>query len=322
MTESLYAAGGFYRRDAGPAAHFRTSVHVSDVFTDGILRLAAHVDDALGRPATFDLVDVGAGRGEFLTRVLARVGVVAPQLATRLRLVGVEVAQRPEGLADAIEWTARIPQCTGLLVANEWLDNIPIDVVVQTADGPRLLQVDDSGAERVGPPPTSRDAEWLSTWWPATDDARAEVGTDRDDAWAHAVSRVQQGVALAIDYGVRQPQLPALGTLTGFRGGRQVTPVPDASCDLTAHVQVDALAAAGARVAATPPLVTTQAEALTRLGVRPARPVPGDAHLDPRAYLTALAAVTSADALFAADGLGAFAWIVQPVGVPADTLLR
>ena len=52
-----------------------------------------------------------------------------------------------------------------------------------------------------------------------------------------------------VDYGHARADRPAAGTLTGYREGRQVAPVPDGSCDLTAHVAMDSL---GARRAGRP----------------------------------------------------------------------
>src|SRR5690606_25418497 len=83
MTTALYGAGGFYTRPGpGPAAHFRTSAHASPRFAEALLRLLAQVDQALGKPDPLDLVDVGAGRGELLSALLA---AAPPELAARLR---------------------------------------------------------------------------------------------------------------------------------------------------------------------------------------------------------------------------------------------
>src|SRR5262249_62244441 len=79
--------------------------------------------------------------------------------------------------------------------------------------------------------------------------SRAEVGAPRDAAWADAVRAVTRGLALAVDYGHLANGRPAFGSLTGFRDGRQVPPVPDGSCDLTAHVAIDSVAAAGVAAA-------------------------------------------------------------------------
>lgn len=64
MDRALYGPGGFFVAGAGPAGHFRTSVHASPAFARALLRVVEHVDAALGRPSRLDVVDVGAGRGE------------------------------------------------------------------------------------------------------------------------------------------------------------------------------------------------------------------------------------------------------------------
>src|SRR5437773_11434940 len=67
MYTALYGPDGFYTRPGpGPVAHFRTSAHASPVFAGSLTRLVGRVDEALGHPSSFDLVDMGAGRGELL----------------------------------------------------------------------------------------------------------------------------------------------------------------------------------------------------------------------------------------------------------------
>ncbi|NEC47897.1 hypothetical protein G3I18_04800, partial [Actinospica acidiphila] len=69
--EALYGPDGFYRRPgAGPAGHFRTSVHASPLYARSVARLLGRVDEALGRPPALDFVDMAAGRGELVTGVL------------------------------------------------------------------------------------------------------------------------------------------------------------------------------------------------------------------------------------------------------------
>jgi hypothetical protein len=112
-----------------------------------------------------------------------------------------------------------------------------------------------------------------------------------------------------VDYAHTADTRPPFGTLTGFRGGRETTPVPDGSRDLTAHVALDACALPGGRVLA-------QHEALRALGVTGARPPLTLASTDPAAYVRALASAGEAAELTAAGGLGDFGWLVQPVAVP------
>ncbi|MEU0008165.1 SAM-dependent methyltransferase [Streptomyces sp. NPDC006314] len=242
---ALYGPGGFYRRPEGPAGHFRTSVHASTLFARAVARLLCRVDEALGRPAVLDFVDMGAGRGELVAGVLA---ALPADVAARARGYAVELADRPAGLDARITWLSEPPDAiTGLLFANEWLDNVPVDVAeVDSAGVPRLVLVAQDGSERLGEPVTGADAEWLARWWPlpAEQGLRAEIGLPRDRAWASAVGRVVRGLAVAVDYGHTVDTRPPFGTLTGFREGRETAPVPDGSCDITAHVALDACAAA------------------------------------------------------------------------------
>jgi SAM-dependent MidA family methyltransferase len=176
----------------------------------------------------------------------------------------------------------------------------------------RYVLVDEAGAERLGPPVEPADAAWLAGWW--WPDPRAEIGAPRDAAWAAAVGCLTDGLALTVDYGHCRAARPAFGTLTGFRGGRQVLPVPDGSCDLTAHVAWDSVAAAGAAVSGVPPTILTQREALRALGVDGARPPLSQATSDPAGYVRALAAAGAAAELTEPAGLGGHFWLVQPIG--------
>ncbi|MFF1368688.1 SAM-dependent methyltransferase [Streptomyces virginiae] len=304
MEAALYGPDGFYVRPGGPgpAGHFRTSVHASALYAAAVARLLEWLDAELGHPAELDLVDVGAGRGELLAGVLA---ALEPGTAARVRPYAVERAERPAGLDPRIRWVAAPPEgTTGLLFANEWLDNVPLEIA---EDGHYVLVAPD-GTERVGDPLDGADRAWLERWWPGG--GRAEIGRARDEAWAAATGTLERGLAVAVDYAHTRGARPPYGTLTGFRGGREVPPVPDGSCDVTAHVALDSCAGPGS-------LLLTQREALAALGVSGARPPLALASTDPVAYVRALSAAGEAAELTDRAGLGAFGWLVQPVGVPA-----
>ncbi|WP_203921701.1 SAM-dependent methyltransferase [Rugosimonospora africana] len=307
MERALYGPDGFFVSANRPADHFRTSVHASPLFAGALAGLLSRLDEAMGTPDALDVVDVGAGRGELL-RALAE--TVPDGLRERLRLTAVELAPRPADLPPAVSWSATVPAgVRGLLIATEWLDNVPVDLAELDGTGvARYVEVDDS----LGDPVSDVDAEWLDRWWPLAPGHRAEIGVPREDAWRAAMSTVEHGWALTVDYGHLAAERPPLGTLTGFRAGRQVHPVPDGSCDLTAHVAVDALAAA------TPGTATliTQRDALRRLGVSGARPPLALASTDPTGYLRALARAGQAAELTDPAGLGSHFWLLSPVGVP------
>jgi SAM-dependent MidA family methyltransferase len=310
MTAGLYGPGGFFTGGGGgPSQHFRTSVHASPLFAGALLRLVERVDAALGHPKTFDVVDVGAGRGELLATLRAQ---LPEGLAERARLTAVEVAPRPAGLDPEIAWRRDVPEgIAGLLVATEWLDNVPLDVADLDDHGRlRLVLVDPAtGKETLGGPPDAADLFWLSRWWPRP--GRAEIGWPRDTAWADAVRCVRRGCALAVDYGHLRDERPALGTLTGYRGGRQVPPVPDGSCDVTAHVAIDS----AARAAGTPYEMVSQRKALKALGIDGARPPLDLARSDPAGYLRALSAAGAAAELTDPAGLGGHWWLLHRINL-------
>ncbi|MFZ4240478.1 SAM-dependent methyltransferase [Streptomyces murinus] len=316
--EALYGPAGFYRRPEGPAGHFRTSVHASRLFAGAVAELLQRVDTALGRPAALDFVDMAAGRGELVAGVLA---ALPREVAARVRPYAVEIAGRPGGLDERVAWRGEPPaEITGLLFANEWLDNVPVDVAETDPAGvPRYVLVGDDGTERLGDPVTGADADWLARWWPlgAEEGARAEIGLPRDRAWAAVAGRVAHGLAVAVDYAHTADARPPFGTLTGFRAGRETTPVPDGTCDLTAHVALDACAAADGRPA--PARLLTQRAALGALGVSGGRPPLALAATDPATYVRALASAGEAAELTARGGLGDFGWLLRAVDI-ADPL--
>ncbi|HEX6247323.1 MAG TPA: SAM-dependent methyltransferase [Nocardioidaceae bacterium] len=302
---ALYGPGGFFRREA-PAAHFRTSVHASALFARAVVELA--------RRAGLDtIVDVGAGRGELLRE--------AHRVDPSLTLLGVEVAARPDDLPEAIAWTSALPESVdGLVVANEWLDNIPCHVVeVDDRGTPRVVHVDPTtGRETLGAAVTDRSVPasvgaWCDRWWPLRGTApgtRAEVGTTRDEAWADVVRRVTRGLAVAVDYGHTAQDRPPFGSLRSYRAGREVDVIPNGSRDVTAHVAVDAVAA---RVDG---VVVRQREALQQLGVSGRRPDLDLATTDPQGYLRALSEAGEAAELADPVGLGGFWWVVTARNVP------
>jgi SAM-dependent MidA family methyltransferase len=290
-SEALYGPEGFFRRER-PGDHFRTSAHVSRLFAEALLEL-------LHRTGLHAVTDIGAGGGELLTHLHA----LAPG---QLDLLGIDLAPRPDGLPAEVRWQEEFRgQLDGLVVANEWLDNIPCDVVeVDDAGVPRYVHVDpETGAEVMGGPCVE---PWLRRWWPLSEPGtRAEVGWARDRAWADVVRRLRHGVAVAIDYGHTSESRPPLGSLASYQRGHQVPVVPDGSRDITAHVAVDSLD--GQR--------TRQREALRALGVDASRPPAEQARSDPGGYVAALSRASEAAELTQTGGLGDFWWVVVARGV-------
>src|SRR5207253_8142153 len=106
-----------------------------------------------------DFVDMAAGRGELATAVLA---ALPADVNARTRVCAVEVADRPAALDHRIEWLCEPPKdITGLLFANEWLDNVPVEIAETDSSGvPRRVLVRRDGRERLGEPVAGAEAEW------------------------------------------------------------------------------------------------------------------------------------------------------------------
>ena len=313
--DALYGESGFYRRTEGPAGHFTTSTHgpLGVVLAEAIGRLA-------DREGCMHVVDLGCGRGELLTHL----HTARPDLT----LTGVDVVGRPNGIPDAVAWLrspggGSLPEglrglVDVLVVAHEWLDVVPCTVAQVVAPGRLAVVLVDpvTGEEGLGGPLAADDLAWCARHWPVDAlpvGARVEVGGTRDAAWSDLVSRVGRGTLLAVDYGHVRGERPAQGTLTGYRAGAQVAPVPDVSCDVTAHVAVDSL---------DHDELTTQREGLRTLGVTAALPEHALARTDPAGYVAALSRSSAAAALMDPNGLGAFRWVLRrcpPAGARSST---
>ena len=299
--EAAYGPHGFWTREH-PGRHFATGV--------GLGPLVARAIASLAPPGVAVVADVGAGDGALLTQL--------SRLMPGVDLVGVDRRPRPPGLAASVRWcvdhldvdedrwSAGGPDAwladagTPLLVAHEWVDDLPVPVVTPSDDGWREVEVDVSGGERPGPSVLQPDAAWLARWWP--DGNRAEVGRGRDAAWSALVAAALRrgGSALAVDYGHQVSARPQDGSLTAYADGRQRRPVPDGTVNLTAGVAVDALAAAGEAVGATTLLLERQAAALA--DIRP------DETIDP---LSALARRSERAALRSPSRWGDLWWLLQ-----------
>lgn len=296
MRRSLYGPGGFFVHNR-PADHFRTSVSASPLFAQAIATLVATADRALGHPDRLTVVDVGAGRGELLSRILA---LLTPN--DRIDAIAVELAPRPDGLDPRIEWRREMPErFAGVLLAMEWLDNVPLDRAELGDD--KIMRYPETGEVL-----DDADRAWVDEWWPLTEPGQlAEIGLTRDEAWRQAVGRLDRGVALAVDYGhVRDTRRP---TLTGYLDGRQVQPRFDGSSDITAHVAVDSIAAS----AAFGVQVEKQRDALRALGIDGRRPPLDLASRDPARYVRELARASQAADLTDPGGLGDHWWLIETV---------
>jgi SAM-dependent MidA family methyltransferase len=242
--------------------------------------LAALVDRQEG---VNSVVDIGAGNG----RLLEELAAIRPDL----QLLGIDLRARPHGLSEQVSWAqdlwdVRYGRWTSgeagvalgrsepaMIICCEWLDDLPCQVVARYADGWRDVIINDAGMEQAGARLDDDQLAWTDRWWSGGD--RAEIGLTRDRAWAELIKMIMKrgGCALMIDYGHTAERRPVTGSLAAYRDGRALEPVA-AGVNLTAHVAVDAVRAAGEGLGATTAFCGLQSEVVAEL-------LQVDAHPDP-----------------------------------------
>lgn len=294
---ALYGPDGFYRTHA-PSDHFTTSAQGIPGVGELLARMVAEL---AARHGLRHVVDVGCGRGELLARL--------HESDPALRLTGLDVVDRPSDLPDAIEWVrspggADLPDVrweNALVLAHEWLDVVPCEVLLRTGDGDRLAVVAEDGFA-PGPHADERSLAWAAEHWPEGD--VVEVGAARDDAHSRLRSLLRTGLLVAVDYGHLAASRPASPTLTGFRDGVETAPRFDGSCDVTAHVAVDSLGA---------DRLVRQADLARELLAGPPATDHETARCDPLGHLAALRERGAWSVLTAPEGLGGFWWALTQV---------
>ncbi len=258
-------ANAAYYATHDPFADFTTSPEITQVFGEILGLWAAVTWRLLGSPAPVVLAEAGPGRGTLMRDALRAIASVAPDFGAALSVHLVETSPRLREaqatlLPDAT-WHARIDDLPGgplLLLANEFLDALPIRQFVRRGDG---------WTERfVGPGSFAERPAELQSDLPAEEGAvveRCEAGLA---IAAHLGARfaATRGAALFLDYG---PERSAAGdSLQALRGAQPADPLAaPGKADLTAHVDFSAFAAEAAGAAVHGPLA--QGLFLTRLGL-------------------------------------------------------
>lgn len=301
----FYAAGG----QAGRRGDFLTSPEVGPLFGAVLARALDTWWHDLGEPDPFTVVEAGAGPG-----TLARtVALASPECTPALRYVTVErsAAQRAQH-PKSVEARADLPAgpFTGLVLANELLDNLPFRLLERTADGWAEVWVD-AGAERLVPLMGDDVPDVAAGCDDVAVGARLPV-QEQAAAWLRdTLALVDRGRVMVIDYAdttasmAGRPPGEWLRTYRGHDRGGDPLDAPG-SQDVTVEVAVDQLAAVRP-----PDEDRTQAEFLRAHGidelVEEGRRLWAErAHLGDLAAIRARSRVTEAEALTDPSGLGAF----------------
>jgi SAM-dependent MidA family methyltransferase len=268
---------GYYatRPDLGEEGDFITAPLVSQIFGELLGLWAVDLWFRMGCPKPFRLVEIGPGHGVMMSDIL-RAAKVAPDFLDACELWLVETSRPLRarqaatiGVAASPRWAERLEEIPDnaplILLANEFLDCLPIRQAERTPSGWRERRVDlavngDLTFTLGGPParvpgveaPFGAVAEWS--------DAQARVGR----AVGALVSRAG-GAALFIDYG---RDAPGLGdTLQALRRHEKECPLSHpGEADLTVHVDFPAFLASARAAGAHTTTIRSQGDFLRDLG--------------------------------------------------------
>jgi SAM-dependent MidA family methyltransferase len=261
MEIALYGEHGFYNAggQAGRRGDFLTSPEVGPLFADVLARAIDEIRARLGEPDDFTVVEAGAGRG-----TLAR--ALAPLVDARYVAVELSPAQRAEH-PRPVESRAGFPEgpITGVVIANELLDNLPFRLAVYDAGWREAFVIDDGrgGFAEVLAAPLDPQPSWLPPHPPLG--ARAPIHRAAAAWVGEARALLTGGAVIAFDYCFARTAQAALSpwrdwlrTYRGHeRGGHYLADA--GGQDITAQVCLDQLPTADA--------VRTQAQFLARWGI-------------------------------------------------------
>jgi NADH dehydrogenase [ubiquinone] 1 alpha subcomplex assembly factor 7 len=272
-------ANAAYYATHDPFADFTTAPEIAQAFGEILGLWAAVCWDLLGRPAPVLLVEAGPGRGTLMADALRAIGRVAPGFAAALSPQLIEASPRlraAQAAALAPDWAAHtawhesldtLPDAPLLLLANEFLDALPIRQFVRRGAGWTERFVAAGGfVEHPSAPPEPATPDDPAR--AAAEGAVRELSEPAREFVAALACRLARrpGAALLLDYG---PATPCLGeSLQALRAGRPADPLAaPGEADLTAHVDFPALAAIARAAGAAVHGPLPQGVLLTRLGL-------------------------------------------------------
>ena len=274
---------GYYvtRDPLGAAGDFITAPEVSQMFGELIGVWMAAVWRQMGAPADVRIIELGPGRGTMMADALRAARMVKDFYdAVVLHLIEVSPRlqelqrQRLQGFGLQIVWhtaLADVPGGPSIIVANEFIDTLPVHQAVKRNDGwhQRVVGIGEKGRLIFG---VGRDPFRLfeATLPPAVRQApEGAIFEWRVDSIALELGqRVRTGgAALIVDYGHSKSGLG--DTLQAVADHAFVDPLAaPGQADLTAHVDFEALVHSAESIGAQCHGPLPQRDLLSNLGIK------------------------------------------------------
>jgi SAM-dependent MidA family methyltransferase len=201
MWLALYGEDGFYTtggRAGRRGGDFITSPEVGPLFGTVIARALDAWWKELGSPNQFDVVECGAGPGTLARSILA----AQPECADALHYVAVEISASQRALhPQGIESRETMPDglITGVILANELLDNLPFRLFVFDGSWMEAFVSQASGGQFVE---VLRTPDVVPTCLPQTAPlgSRAPI-QDAAVSWvSDSLANISNGLLLLLDY--------------------------------------------------------------------------------------------------------------------------
>lgn len=265
MERALYdPAYGYYATSGDRptrSGDFLTAPELHPIFGATLARQVDEMWQRLGRPDGFVMREFGAGTGALFLGIADGLTSIGSPLANTIRYEPVDFARQRARIGEQLAAAGRANHLvavaqrgvfkTGVVIANEFADALPVHRVIQLDGALREIHVDwrdDRFSEVAGPLTDER----LTTWFAdaaieLAEGQRAEVNLAMLD-WIRDVSAgLERGFVIVIDYGAAARELYGpdrpTGTIRAFSGqqvsGDVLSGVGDR--DITSHVDFDAL---------------------------------------------------------------------------------
>lgn len=273
MAACLYEPGlGYYTspgRKVGAEGDFYTSINVHRVFGRLIAREICRMWEEMGCPASFDIVEAGAGHGQLATDVLDAICELNSRLYEGVRLTLIEaepsLAEVQGKLLERhlakVSWSTPADlaegklRFSGCLYSNELIDSFPTHLVEMTPDGLREVFVAAEGdqfSEVIDSPSTTELEAYLSRLGITLNPGqRTEINLNAVRWLESAAASLERGFILTIDYGYLAPELYGSMRLNGtllcyYRHTTEENPYIRVGLqDITTHVDFTTLALRG-----------------------------------------------------------------------------